>query len=117
MTTPSRSIEDGRTVDLATESVDFHPPTGTYRTEFDLVGRFPSEAVVNAVAHAAECGPIALPPLFSSVDPDALDMLFGPTSTGHTRARGSVSFDYAGHTVTVNGHGTVEVTPLDSRSE
>ena len=114
MDLPSTRRVGAQYVDTAAPSVEYDEPTGTYRTEFDLVTRFPSEAVVNAVAHAAECGPVALPPLFSTVDPDALDMLFAPTSTADERVMGSVSFDYAGHAVTVNGHGTVEVTPLDA---
>lgn len=100
------------TSDSAVSSVTYHEPTGTYRTEFDWTTRPASSAVVSAVAFASGRDPLALPPLYSSVDPDALDRLFAPTRSGTRRLPASFSFEYADCEVTVNGHGTVEIARL-----
>lgn len=63
----------------------------------------PSRAVVRAVADAADAEPIELPPLYEAVDTDALDAVF------RGRPGGRVTFDYAGHTVTVRHNAEVTV--------
>lgn len=60
--------------------------------------------VVTAVAEAAGTDPFDLePPLYHSIDPEALDRLL---STG---LDGRIRFEYGGYTVTVQGDGTVSV--------
>ena len=56
--------------------------------EFDVDDTTPSEAVVDAVAAVSGTEPEDLPPLYDSIDPDALDQLFrrrtgdpGPSET------------------------------------
>ncbi|WP_247728728.1 HalOD1 output domain-containing protein [Halovivax limisalsi] len=71
-----------------------------------------SQAVVEAVAEAegidvTDVEPPAFEPLYEVVDPEALDLLFAPTVGGAERAAGSVSFEYAGHDVTVYSDGRV----------
>ncbi|WP_135828644.1 HalOD1 output domain-containing protein [Halorussus halobius] len=74
-----------------------------------------STVVVEAVAESMGVSPLELdPPLHRVVDPDALDDLFGPTGAATEPTR--VSFTYAGHEVTVQGRGDVEVRPA-SESE
>lgn len=71
----------------------------------------PSEAVVAAVSAASGAEPLAdcddatevLDPLYSAVDPDALDCIFGATGPGEARTGCRVTFDYHGHEVTVHG--------------
>jgi hypothetical protein len=65
-----------------------------------------SQAVVDAVADAEGVEPTELPPLFSAIDPDALDALFQPASD-ETVVTGSVRFRYAGYDVNVNEDGSV----------
>ncbi|WIV67685.1 HalOD1 output domain-containing protein [Natrialbaceae archaeon AArc-T1-2] len=72
----------------------------------------PSTAIVEAVAAASgrDAAPSPessdpLPPLFNTVDPDALDSLFA--SAGEDV---SLSFTYAGYEVVLE-NGTVSVTP------
>lgn len=55
--------------------------------------------IVTTVAEVTRTDPLQLPPLFDAVDPDALESLFAPTTTG-TRL-GTIEFPYAGRTVTV----------------
>ncbi|MGB9985540.1 HalOD1 output domain-containing protein [Salarchaeum japonicum] len=64
----------------------------------------PSVALVEAVAAATNLAPSDLPPLDHRIDPDALDSLL--TREGSTA---TVSFPYAGATVTVDGNGDIEV--------
>lgn len=65
----------------------------------------PSTAIIKTVAARADVSPQALPPLYESVDPDALDRLF--VSSGD---KTTVSIDYAGYEVVVTGDGRVQVT-------
>lgn len=112
MTTDRRQVCGGDSLDRAEHSVTYHDSTGTYRAEFDGTTRSASEATVSAVAVASDCDPLALPPLYASVDPDALDRLVTPTGNGTRRPTTSISFEYADNEVAVNGHGTVEVSPI-----
>lgn len=71
-----------------------------------------SDAVVSAVASASGLDPVpatgadgpVLPPLYSAVDPEALDGIFGPGPTD-----GSVHFTYHRFDVTARGTGEVVV--------
>lgn len=64
----------------------------------------PSERVVRVVADEADVDALDLPPLHYTIDTDALDDAIAKLETG------SVTFDYAGLTVTVGGDGTVDVS-------
>ncbi|ELY30155.1 hypothetical protein C500_09384 [Natrialba magadii ATCC 43099] len=58
-----------------------------------------SLAVINAVSAVADRDPTELPPLYETIDPDALDALLSEqTETG---VRPEVSFSYDGYAVTV----------------
>ncbi|TYL39163.1 hypothetical protein CV102_07700 [Natronococcus pandeyae] len=48
------------------------------------------------------------PPLYHSLDPDALDTLFEPISSGGPRA-GCVTFSYDGKRVTVDSDGEIAI--------
>lgn len=67
-----------------------------------------SERVVAVVANDSNVDVLDLPPLFDSVDPDALDGLVRSMSDGH------VSFVYAGQTITVTSRGDVRVEELSA---
>lgn len=69
-----------------------------------------SEAVVAAVAQHTGTDPISLEPLYTAVDPDALDALFGFGRPGVDRSSTRVTFTYCGCEVTVSGDGTVRVS-------
>ena len=67
------------------------------------------QAVIASVAGAKGIGPEELsPPLYEVVDPDALDSVFTNTS-GSRQAEGSVSFEFAGHPITVHSSGEIVV--------
>lgn len=69
----------------------------------DMVGTSVSEQVVQTVATRSNTDALDLPPLFDSVDPDALDALIREMTGG------KVSFDYAGYNLTIDTDGVVEV--------
>ncbi|MFC3959904.1 HalOD1 output domain-containing protein [Halovivax cerinus] len=73
-----------------------------------------SHVVIETIAEregidVTELEPPAYPPLYSVVDPDALDTVFAPAPSGDGRSNGSVRFEYAGYTVTAYSDGRVEL--------
>lgn len=70
-----------------------------------------TETVVEEVADAEEVGPLELPPLHDSIDPDALESLLSGRASGDHSAAIEVKFMYCGYAVTVASDGTVEVIP------
>lgn len=62
-----------------------------------------SERVVEAVATYSDTDELELPPLFDSIDPDALDGLI------RSMSHGTVSFVYAGQRITVTSRGEIRV--------
>ncbi|WP_436931461.1 HalOD1 output domain-containing protein [Halosimplex halobium] len=72
----------------------------------------PSAAVVRRVADREGVDPGELAtPLYSVVDPEALDALFRPGDADALAARGAVHFEYLGYEVRVDADGDVAVTP------
>lgn len=67
------------------------------------------DAVVRAVANYRDVDSAALPPLYESVDPDALEALFAPLPDGSARGPGRVTFEYADCRVTVASDGTLHL--------
>lgn len=67
-------------------------------------------AVVQAIADQADADPMELPPLGDTVDPDALEALFAPTTAGRPRT-GRVEFAYWNYHVTVQSgrNGTLSI--------
>lgn len=79
--------------------------------------RPPSQAIVRAVAAASDVDDVTavaeeFGPLYTAIDPSALDALFESTSTAE-RSEGCVSFAYAGYCVTVDTTGRVELVPRE----
>ena len=68
------------------------------------------ETVVAAVAEATGVGPLELEPLYTVVDPDALNRLFAPSSSTRSPFV-EIRFSMAGCEVVVHCDGEVVVTP------
>lgn len=76
-------------------------------------GSTASETVLDAVAAVERTDPNDLtPPLYSVVDPEALDA-FVESLNGRA---GRVEFVYRGHLVTVGGSGVISVRPQSSKT-
>lgn len=87
--------------DVATELgtlCEYDPDTERYRARFDSDLSDPVEAIVRVVAAVAGTDPTDLPPLFESVDSNALDALVRSAADGDSLR---VSFAYDGYDVTV----------------
>lgn len=69
-----------------------------------------STAIVEAVAAATDREPTDLPPLYESIDTDALDAIAAGW-TANTDRRDYVSFAFAGVDVAVESDGGIEVRP------
>lgn len=64
----------------------------------------PSERLVHAVAEQTNTDPLELPPLYESIDPEAIDALFTTLEDGY------IEFQYAGQVVRYDGDGAVHLT-------
>lgn len=65
--------------------------------------------VVTAVAAARETDPIDLPPLYDSIDVDALDAIVDGAQDRPDDVEGRVSFTYAGLEIAVDFDGWIQV--------
>ena len=75
-----------------------------------------AEAVVRVVSSVTQTEQTGLEPLYSKVDPDALNALFTSPENGVPRPTdGVVAFDYAGNHIEITADGTINIT--DGRSE
>lgn len=84
---------------------DGDSPPEPVRHTFDWQTVDPSNAVVRTVAAVTDQDPTEATPLFSSIDPDALDAIVCDMQ------RGQVNFAYSGVDVSVQPDGTVTVAP------
>lgn len=81
------------------------------RVRFDREAIAPSIAVVAAVTAQTGSAPTEVPPLFSAVDPEALDALFPLRDAESAR---SVDFTFAGFAVTVYATGEVALVRAET---
>lgn len=61
----------------------------------------PSYAVIKTVAEIKDTEPESLEPLYSIIDPDALDQLFQQTNHDKSSFESGISFSYEGYDVTI----------------
>jgi hypothetical protein len=92
----------------APDGVGYDPTTDTYHSEYDRGDADSlSFTIVTTVSIATGQETTAMEPLYSSVDPDALEALFAHTRGDTVRA----SFSYEECTVTIGGSGEIVVQP------
>lgn len=78
--------------------------------EYDVTeGEAITGAVVDAVAAVAEADPIELPPLYESIDPDALETLFDRQREGTAL---EISFSYTGYEIVVEEGDRITVSAV-----
>ena len=68
-----------------------------------------TEAVIQTVAETTNTDPLELPPLYETIDPDALDALIADMQAG------TISFTYTDCEITVHSDSTVTIVepPVD----
>ena len=113
--------ETGTTIETASETIPlrYNPATETYLAVHDWeADESLSMTVVAAVGAVAESELTELPPLFESVDADALNDLFEPIeSDSRRREAGRVTVPYSGFRLTVHANGEIRIQPQPSESE
>ncbi|AOW79976.1 hypothetical protein HTSR_0788 [Halodesulfurarchaeum formicicum] len=94
---------------VGVEAVQYHSETAAVRTRFDQAETPASMAVIGTLAEVMNVDPLDLEPLYSTVDPDALDALSNapPGMDGPIQ----VSFTHEDHAITVYSDGEVTITP------
>jgi hypothetical protein len=70
----------------------------------DGVERTVSELIVEKVAEVTDCDPLDLPPLYQSIDPDAVDELIESLSSG------TIHFTYANQNIEIASSGEIALT-------
>ncbi|MFC7213557.1 HalOD1 output domain-containing protein [Saliphagus sp. GCM10025334] len=71
----------------------------------------PSLAIAARIAAREGTSPESLsPPLYSVIDPEALDSLFDASASGRPDPRGQVTFTYCGYEVCVDSGGEITVS-------
>ena len=90
------------------EAVEYNLESSTARTQFDQEKTPPSMAVIATLAEVMAADPVELDPLYSTIDPEALDALVrvrnGTTGDIH------VSFTHEDHAITVFSYGVVTIS-------
>lgn len=76
------------------------------RTQFDWTETRPSAAVTEHISAMTGREQTDFAPLYETIDPEALDSLIGSASRS---APVSISFEYAGHSVTVRSDGELVI--------
>lgn len=77
-----------------------------------------STTILKAISSVIDKPVADLPPLFDTIDPDALDVIFRPASSDCPRNEGELTFPLEEVLVTVQASGEVEIVLPDSnRSE
>ena len=86
-----------------------YPIDETHRfiTEIEA-GELVSEAVVRTISTVTERNPLEIEPLYSSIDPDALDDLFG--ANGRSTGAKSVAFEHDDHEIQITDGDTIVVS-------
>ncbi|WP_135806649.1 HalOD1 output domain-containing protein [Halorussus marinus] len=87
----------------------------TYQTTCNPEEESVSEELISAVAALNDAEPAELAVLSNFIDPEALDALFGPRSSGIPRTTdGQVQFKYDSYTVQVETDGTITLHEPES---
>jgi len=76
----------------------------------DCVGQdeAPSTAIVRVLSTISNTRPEQLPPLYDSIDPDALDILFS-----NKQSNGAVKFCHSGFRIRITSNGEIHIAPVE----
>lgn len=99
--------------DRSGESFTYEVSTGESLSE-GVVAAVSSDADVAAVPEAESETERALDPLFTAIDPEALDVVFDDHHGGADLPQGRVTFRYHGYEVTVHSDGLISLTRPES---
>jgi len=94
---------------VGVEEVEYSLESGTVRTQFDQETTPASMAVIATLAEVMDTDPVELRPLYSTVDPEALDALVQvrDSTTGDIH----ITFTHEDHQIRVHSYGVITITP------
>lgn len=93
---------------IEVEMVEYCRDSATIRAQFDLEETPASMAIVATLANVTDTDPTDMRPLYSAVDPDAVDALVRAQPGAHGDTH--VTFTHEGHEVRVASYGVVTIT-------
>ncbi|WP_161972972.1 HalOD1 output domain-containing protein [Halostella pelagica] len=94
------------------ESFEYYSEDDVYRALLTDANTPVSTAVVSAVAAASDTDPLYMDPLYSTINPDALDTLGTPQRAADGDRH--ITFEFHGYEVTVSSYGSLKISPLES---
>lgn len=98
-------------------TIHHNPSSESYRMVHDWDDeKTLSERILILIGNASGQSKNTLPPLYKKFDPEALNMLFRPTSSSNRRHGGQLLFRYAGLFVTVEADGTITAETPESHN-
>lgn len=65
--------------------------------------------IIETMAEHLDVTETNLPPLFESIDPDALEVLYLDTGAERSKPFPNVRFDYCGHTIVINERRVISI--------
>lgn len=94
--------------------IDTMEQESSYETSFNPEIESPCEAIMRALATISGNDQLDMqPPLFESVDPDALNRIITSSQSGTTR----VSFTHSDYQVMIESNGNLHLTETKSENE
>lgn len=109
---PAPTVADSQWNSIEKQDVlEYNPESETYRVSFESATESVCTAVISTVAAVSETRPMELPPLYSVIDPDALEALVESTVAGPSNGDVQVSFIFNNCKVTVHTYGIIAVQP------
>lgn len=83
--------------------------SGARVVDFDQETDSVTETIVTTVADMADTSPGALDPLYSVIDPDALDAIIRSVATKSDPSDAKIVVRYHGFTITIHSYGVLEI--------
>ncbi|WP_415383466.1 HalOD1 output domain-containing protein [Halosimplex sp. TS25] len=99
------------------EPIEYDDETDVYQAGFDSGEIPPSHAVVKIVSEIGETQPTDFEPLYSAIDPQALDRLCTRHPLDSQEGDCVVEFAYLDYRVRVKSYGYIEVQPVSGATE
>ncbi|MFC7138513.1 HalOD1 output domain-containing protein [Halosimplex aquaticum] len=94
------------------EPVEYDDETNTFQAGFDSAELPPSHAVVKVVSEVCDTQPTDFEPLYSAIDPQALDRICTRHPLDSQEGDCVVEFTYLDCQITVKSYGYIAVQPL-----
>lgn len=93
------------------EILAYDSASNTYRATFDSSTDQGGLAIISVIAAISGTPPLELPPLYPSINTDAVESLLKNTTGNSAPDDPEISSTYEGYTVTIHSNGVIAVQP------